>query len=84
MPRWLAHLIVIALVAAAAGWAFASLDMTWNWGVVWEYRAAFWKGWWTTVGLALAALLVSLVIGLVTALMLRSRFTLLELSLIHI
>jgi polar amino acid transport system permease protein len=78
MPRWLAHLIVIALVAAAAGWAFASLDMTWNWGVVWEYRAAFWKGWWTTVGLALAALLVSLVIGLVTALMLRSRFTLLE------
>jgi polar amino acid transport system permease protein len=78
MPRWLAHLIVLALVAAAGGWAIASLDMTWNWGVVWEYREAFWKGWWTTVGVALAALLGSLAIGLVTALMLRSRFTLLE------
>lgn len=78
MPRWLAHLIVLALVAAAAGWAFASLDMTWNWGVVWEYRAAFWKGWWTTVAVALAALVVSVAIGLVTALMLRSRFALVE------
>ena len=78
MPRWLAHLIVIALFAAAAGWAFASLDMTWNWGVVWEYRQAFWRGWWMTLGLALAALLASSLIGLAAAVMLRSRFPLVE------
>jgi len=78
MPRWLAHLIVLALLAAASGWAFASLDMTWNWGVIWEYRQAFWKGWWMTLGLALAALLASSLIGLAAAIMLRSRFALVE------
>jgi polar amino acid transport system permease protein len=78
MPRWLAHVIVLALLAAACGWAFASLDVTWNWGLVWEYREAFWRGWWMTVGLALAALVASCLIGVVAALMLRSRFTIVE------
>lgn len=78
MPRWLAHGIVIALLAAGCGWALASLDMTWNWGVVWDYREAFWKGWWTTVGIALAALAVSCLVGLVAALMLRSKRPLVE------
>jgi polar amino acid transport system permease protein len=76
MPRWLAYLIVLALLAIGAGLAFASLDMNWNWGVVWEYRAVFWKGWWMTVGLSLAALIASSLIGVVAALMLRSSFTL--------
>jgi polar amino acid transport system permease protein len=78
MPRWLATTIVLALLAAFCGWAFASLDVTWNWGVVWEYRAAFWAGWWTTVGIAVAALVVACLIGLAAALMLRSRFAILE------
>ena len=78
MSRWLAYLIVLALFAAAAAWAFTSLDMTWNWEVVWEYREALWRGWWTTVGLALAALVASCLIGLAAAVMLRSRFTLVE------
>ena len=52
--------LALALLAAGCGWAFASLDLTWNWDVVWEYRTAFWRGWWTTVGLALAALLGSI------------------------
>lgn len=78
MPRWLAHLIVLALLAAGCGWAFSRLDMSWNWEVVWEYRRAFWKGWWTTVGVALAALVVSGLIGLVVAVMLRSRWPLVE------
>lgn len=78
MPRWLAYVTVVASLTAACGWAFASLDMTWNWGLVWEYREAFWKGWLTTVGLALAALVASCAIGIVAALMLRSRFPLAE------
>jgi polar amino acid transport system permease protein len=78
MPRWLAHLIVLALLAAAGGWAFSRLDTTWNWGVVWEYRAAFWNGWCMTVGVALAALVVSGLIGIVVALMLRSKRPLVE------
>jgi len=78
MPRWLAHVIVLALLAAAGGWAFSRLDTTWNWSVVWEYRGAFWRGWWTTVGVALAALVVSGLIGLLVALMLRSTSPLVE------
>ncbi|MFM8733824.1 MAG: amino acid ABC transporter permease [Pirellulales bacterium] len=78
MPRWLAHLVVLALLAAGCGWAFTRLDVTWNWGLVWEYREAFWRGWWMTVGLAVAALVASCLIGGVAALMLRSRFPLVE------
>ncbi|MFM7207858.1 MAG: amino acid ABC transporter permease [Planctomycetaceae bacterium] len=78
MPRWLAHLIVIALLAAGGIWAFARLDTTWNWGVVWEYRQAFWKGWWTTVGIAIGALVVSCLVGFVAAVMLRSKWPLVE------
>lgn len=78
MPRWLAHVVVVALLAAACGWAFASLDVSWNWGLVWEYREVFWRGWWTTVGLAVAALLASCLIGGLAALMLRSRRPLVE------
>jgi len=78
MPRWLAHVIVLALLVAGCGWAFTRLDMTWNWGVVWDYRQAFWKGWWTTVGIAIAALVVSCLIGLSAAIMLRSRWPLVE------
>jgi len=76
MPRSLAYLIVLALLATGAGLAFASLDMNWNWAVVWEYRAAFWQGWWMTVGLSLAALVASSLIGVVAAVMMRSRFAL--------
>ncbi len=72
MPRWLAYLIVLALLSAAGAWAFASLDMDWNWGVVWDYRAAFWQGWWMTVVLSLASLLTSSLIGVTAAVMLRS------------
>ncbi len=76
MPRWLATTIVVSLLALATGWAFARLDQTWNWAVLWDYREVFWRGWWMTVGLALAALVASGAIGLTAAVMLRSRITL--------
>ena len=63
---------MLALLSAAGAWAFASLDMNWNWGVVWDYRAAFWQGWWMTVVLSLASLLTSSLIGVTAAVMLRS------------
>lgn len=78
MPRWVAYLIVLSLLAAGCCAAVASLDMTWNWRVVWEYRTAFWRGWLSTVGIACASLVVSCLIGLLAAVMLRSRFRLVE------
>ncbi len=82
MPRWLAKIraytLVLALLAAGGAWAFASLDMNWNWDLVWEYRGVFWQGWWMTVALSVASLVTSSLFGIVAAVMLRSRFTLAE------
>ncbi len=73
MPRWLAHTVVVALLVAGVALAFARVDYAWNWAGVWEYRWKFLQGWLTTVGVSLAALLASIAIGAVAALMLRSR-----------
>ena len=63
MPRWLAHLIVVALFAAGIALAFWRVGYAWNWAGVWDYRQKFVQGWLTTVGLSLAALVASIAIG---------------------
>lgn len=78
MPRWLAHLIVVALVIVAVGVAFSRVDYAWNWSAVWEYRQKFAQGWLVTVAMSLAALFMSTIIGGVAAIMLRSRNPLVE------
>jgi polar amino acid transport system permease protein len=45
-----------------------------RWSSVYQYRALFWQGWLTTVGISIAALVLSAVIGLLSALARRSRF----------
>jgi polar amino acid transport system permease protein len=78
MPRWLAHLIVVAAFGAAVAAAFARVNYEWNWAAVWDYRQKFFQGWLVTVALSLAALATSIVIGGLTAMMLRSGRPLLE------
>ena len=78
MPRWLAHLIVVAVFAALVAAAFARVHYAWNWAGVWEYRQKFVQGWLTTVAISLAALVASIVIGGLTALALASRRPLVE------
>lgn len=78
MPRWLAHLIVAAAFAAAVAMAFSRVNYAWNWAAVWDYRQKFLQGWLVTVALSLAALAASILVGGVTALMLRSGRPLLE------
>jgi polar amino acid transport system permease protein len=78
MPRWLAHLVVVAVLAIGIAVAFARVDYTWNWASVWEYRQKFFQGWLTTVGISLAALVCSSLIGLVAALLLQAKNPLLE------
>jgi len=43
-----------------------------NWESVWEYRVVFLRGWFTTIGLSAAALVLSLLIGVIAALGRRS------------
>ena len=78
MPRWLAHVVVFILFAAAVAVAFARVDYEWNWEGVWEYRQKFLQGWLVTVALSLAALVSIMIVGALAAVMLRSGNTLLE------
>jgi polar amino acid transport system permease protein len=65
-------LLVVLLVAALFSFAFSQLRYGWNWSAIWEYRQKFLQGWLMTVLISAASLLVSLLIGLVTALARRS------------
>ncbi len=78
MSKTSAHVVAVALLAAAAAVAFSRIDYAWNWQAVWDYRGLLLKGWLFTVGLSLAALAVSCVVGLMAALALGSRFRLVE------
>ena len=72
--RVVSWVLVALLVAAVFSFAFSQLHYGWNWAAIWEYRQKFLQGWLMTVFLSAAALLVSLLIGLLTALARRSLF----------
>ncbi|MCX6853587.1 MAG: amino acid ABC transporter permease [Verrucomicrobia bacterium] len=52
---------------------FAAVHYTWNWSSVWSYRTQFVRGWLTTLGISLGAMVVSIVVGF--ALMIGRRST---------
>jgi len=65
---------VALLTAALFSFAFSQLHYGWNWSGIWQYREKFLNGWLVTVALSAAALLVSLLIGVLTALARRAAF----------
>lgn len=78
MPRWLAHVVVVALFAGGLALAFSRVDYAWNWSGVWEYRQKLVQGFGMTVALAAAALVGSTLVGLLAAALLGSRWPLAE------
>ncbi len=66
--------LVALLAAALFSFAFSQLLYGWNWDAVWDYRQKFLQGWLMTVAISAASLLVSLFIGVLTALARRSAF----------
>lgn len=72
---WIVSWCLVALLAAAVfSFAFSQLHYGWNWEAIWQYRQKFMQGWLMTVVISASALLVSLIIGLLTALARRSAF----------
>jgi len=70
--RVLSALLGSALLAALC---FAVLRAwSWQWAGVWTYREVFWHGWLTTIWLSLAALVLSVLLGLLAALGRRAAF----------
>ena len=65
---------VALLTAALFTFAFNQLHYGWNWPAIWAYRQKFVQGWLMTMAISAAALLVSVLIGVVTALARRARF----------
>jgi polar amino acid transport system permease protein len=78
MPRWLAHVIVVAVFAALIGLAFSRVPYAWNWSGVWEYRQKFLQGFGVTVALSAAALVGSTLIGILAAVLLGAKQPLFE------
>ena len=67
-------LAALVLVVLALGVPLALLDVQWHWAAVWKYRQKFLDGYLLTIGISLASLGLSLLCGLVSALVGRSRF----------
>ncbi len=72
--RVVSWLLVALLTASLFSFAFSQLQYGWNWDAIWQYRQKFLQGWLMTVIISAASLVVSLVIGLLTALARRSPF----------
>ena len=78
MPRALAHTIVVAVLLGLLLLAFRGSGYQFQWEGVWESRGMFLRGWLVTIGLSLAALVLSALVGLLAAMGLASRFRLVE------
>jgi polar amino acid transport system permease protein len=74
-PVLAAHSGVLLLVLSVLlHLAFSQIAYHWHWSGAWAYRAKFMHGWLTTLGISVASLLLSTLIGTGTALARRSRW----------
>ena len=61
------------MAAALFTFAFSQLHYGWNWEAIWTYRQKFIRGWLVTLAISAAALVGSLLLGVLTALARRAR-----------
>ena len=54
---------MLAAVSAALYATFATVHYRWNWSGVWQYRAQFFIGWLTTLGVSAGAMVFSVIVG---------------------
>ncbi|MBI2742418.1 MAG: amino acid ABC transporter permease [Chlamydiales bacterium] len=64
---------LLVLGALCALFSAAFFSQVYHWDAIWAYRQVFLNGWYTTIGLALASLVLSLIIGVVASLMRQSK-----------
>lgn len=67
-------LLALLLVAFVFYFSFHQVAYQWNWGAVYKYRRTFLEGWLVTIAISLVSLGLSTIIGVVFALVRRSRF----------
>ncbi|MBM3833449.1 MAG: amino acid ABC transporter permease [Verrucomicrobia bacterium] len=72
--RVLNFALAFLLIALVFYFSFSQLNYHWDWASVLKYRQKFVQGWFTTILVSIAALILSTVVGLSFALARRSRF----------
>jgi polar amino acid transport system permease protein len=71
--RWLSLFLAWLFIALVFCFCFARLRYNWNWDGLWKYRSRFIEGWFMTLGVSAASLILSSIIGAVAALAQRAR-----------
>jgi polar amino acid transport system permease protein len=74
MRRGASLLLALALIAGVFTFAFSTVGYHWNWSGVWTYRRLFLQGWLFTLVLSAISLAASSLIGVIIALLRRTRF----------
>jgi polar amino acid transport system permease protein len=72
--RFVSAFVACLLVALVFYFSFRQVTYQWNWSAVYQYRRSLFAGWLMTIAISLAALGLSTLIGIVFALVRRSRF----------
>ncbi len=70
-PFW--SLLLLGAVSFALYAVFARVHYDWNWQRAWQYRGQFVQGWLLTLGLSLAAMALSVLVGFALMLGRRAR-----------
>lgn len=70
--------LAIAFILIALLCYLVFVNQLFNWSAVWEYRELFLKGWLITIAIATISLILSTLIGLLTALLRQSSIPLLK------
>jgi polar amino acid transport system permease protein len=65
--KGLSIFVKFALMVGLIYFLFFATYQKLHWSLVWDYRSLFFKGWWITIGLSSASLILSLLIGLIAA-----------------
>lgn len=78
VASWVNGVLAAALVLVAGGLVINGISGGLHWSAVTPYWPLFWKGWLLSLGLSVAALVLSLLIGLAAALAQRSPVILLR------
>lgn len=78
--KYASYILQIIIAAAIISFLFHAIDpREMSWQSIWEYRALFLKGWGITILLSIASLGLSVLIGIIAALMKRSGVFLISL-----
>jgi polar amino acid transport system permease protein len=74
--RWGKEIAAALIISAVVGWlasrVWQQIGPEWSTATLWEYRQLLWKGWRTTLMISAAAILGSILVGLVLMLAQRS------------